>query len=182
MKENLYENCVQSRTIYKGRVVTLKVDDVALDDGTLTKREYVCHRGGAAILAVDDEDCAYLVRQYRYPYGEVVLEIPAGKLEEGEEPLKAALRELSEETGLVADELTPMGVVYPTPGYTNEKLYIYLATKFCRAAAHPDADERLCLVRVKFDEALAMVRSGEIKDAKTCYAILNYALDRAGKV
>lgn len=174
MKDNLMETCTFSRTVFEGRVVTLKVDDVSLCDGAVSQREYIEHRGGAAVLAVDSSRYVYLVRQYRYPYGEEMLEIPAGKLEKGEDPEKAAIRELSEETGLVTDKLIKLGIIYPSPGYTNEKLHIYLATKFKQDMAHPDVDERLCTVRIKFDDALDMVRSGEIKDAKTCYAILRY--------
>lgn len=166
----------QAHTLYNGRIISLRVDDVTLPDGNAAKREYVCHRGGASILAVDDEDCVYLVRQFRYPYREVLLEIPAGKLEEGEEAIVTARRELEEETGLVADEIVPFGMIYPTPGYTDEHLYIFLAKGLKATSAHLDDGEFLRVERLPFKEVLDRVLRGEIRDGKTCYAVLKYAL------
>ena len=177
--DELIEKQLLSRTLFEGRVINLRLDDVLLPNGKTSSREYVEHRGGAAVLAVDNDGYVYFVRQFRYPYREVLLEIPAGKLEKGEKPAVAAARELEEETGLVAATLQPYGVVYPSPGYTNEKLYIFKAEGASLAAAHPDEDEFLRLVRMPFADALDMALSGKIPDAKTCYAILKYAVELA---
>ncbi len=168
-EETLKENC-----LYRGKILNLRVDDVRLSNGAAAKREYVEHRGGAAVLAVKDGE-AYFVRQYRYAYRESLIEIPAGKLEAGEDPMRAAARELEEETGLKAKSITPFGVIYPSPGYTNEKLYIFLATDLEEGQAHPDEDEFLRCIKMPIDSALKMIDSGEMTDAKTCYALLRYA-------
>ncbi len=110
----------------KGKIVNLRCDDVLLPDGESCKREVIEHSGGAAVLCVKEGKVA-LVRQFRYAYGEELYEIPAGKLDAGEDPAVAAVRELSEETGLTAERLNLLYVLYPTPGYTNEKIYIYRA-------------------------------------------------------
>lgn len=176
MDEHLIEKEIKQNYVYHGRIINLRVDDVRLPDGVASKREYVEHRGGAAILAIDQSDYVYLVRQFRYPYREVIYEIPAGKLEEGEEAIVTARRELEEETGLVAEDIEQMGEIYPSPGYTNERLYIFLAKGLSQRSAHLDADEYLDVIRIPVDEAIDMVRKGVIKDAKTCYALL--LLDR----
>lgn len=172
---NLKETEAQAHTKYEGRIITLRVDDILLPDGRPAKREYVCHRGGASILAVDEEECVYLVRQFRYPYREELLEIPAGKLEEGEEAIVTARRELEEETGLIADDIKPFGLIYPTPGYTNENLYVFLAVGLHASKAHLDDGEFLRVERMPFKEVLQMVIDGRIKDGKTSYAVLKYA-------
>lgn len=172
---DLAEKELSANYVYKGKILNLRADDVELPDGRHSKREYVEHRGGASVLAVDNEGYVYLVKQYRYAYREAILEIPAGKLEAGEDPMVTAERELSEETGL-SGKIEPFGLLYPTPGYTNEPLYVYLATELKAGNNHLDDDEFLSVVRIKFDEALGMVLSGEIRDAKTAYAILRYAL------
>lgn len=174
----LVETQIKSRLIYDGRIIKLKTDDIIQPDGSPSMREYVCHRGGAAILAVDDENCVYLVRQFRYPYKEVIFEIPAGKLEEGEEASITAERELEEEVGLRADEITPFGMLYPSPGYTDERLHIYLAKGLKKTSAHLDDGEFLNVHRLPFDQVISMVLKGEIHDAKTCYAVLRYSVRR----
>lgn len=171
---SLNEVTIKKNMLFKGRVITLMVDDVRLPDGSLSTREYVRHRGGAAVLAVDDEEYAYLVRQFRYPYGEVLYEIPAGKLENGEAPSYTAGRELGEETGLVAERLEDFGEIYPSPGYTNEHLYIFYARVKAFGEAHPDSDEFVQLVRLPLKDVRDMILDGRIKDAKTCFAVLKY--------
>ena len=175
--KDLIETEVAANELYSGRIIKLRVDDIALPDSRPAKREYVCHNGGAAILAVDVENYVYLVRQFRYPYRDVISEIPAGKLEEGEEAIVTAARELEEEIGMTAEEIIPYGVLYPSPGYTNELLHIFLAKGLKKTAAHPDGDEFLNVRRVPFAEVLNAVLSGEIHDAKTCYAVLRYAAE-----
>lgn len=178
MNKDLEEQTIRQNLIYKGRIIDLYSDDVRLPNGKDGLREYVTHRGGAAILPIDERGNVYLVRQFRYPYHEEILEIPAGKLEAGEDPAKTALRELEEETGMRCTELIPYGVLYPTPGYTNEHLYVYLATGLTAGTLHLDEDEFINTVVLPFDEAYQMVLSNTIKDGKTCYAILRYAQNR----
>ena len=112
------EKTTSSRLIYDGRIMQVYCDDVALSDGSPSKREYIRHSGGAGVLALDDEGYVYLVSQFRYPYREEVLEIPAGKREQGEDPLDCAVRELEEEVGFKADKVELLALVYPTPAYT----------------------------------------------------------------
>ena len=156
----------------EGIVVDVTVDRVRLADGKETLREVVVHPGGVCILPVDDEGYAYCVRQYRYAMREHLLEAPAGKLEPGEDPRKAAERELGEETGLTAGKLIPLGAYYTSPGISTEKLYLYLAIRLRRGEAHPDEGEFLDLVRIPYDELLERVQNGEIPDAKTAVAVL----------
>ncbi len=167
------EKEMNKNVVYSGKILTLRVDDVITPDGKEAKREYVEHRGGAGVLAVDEDGFVYLVRQYRYAYREELLEIPAGKLEEGEPAVLTAVRELEEETGLYG-EVKEFGLLYPTPGYTNEPLYIFLATNLKKKERHLDEGEFLDVIKIPFSKAYSMVLSGEIKDAKTCYAILKY--------
>ena len=168
------EKTVQKNYLYKGKIVSLRCDDAVLPDGKPCKREIVEHNGGAAILCVENGQVV-LVRQFRYAYGEELLEIPAGKLECGEDPMKAAMRELEEETGLKAEKLNLIFTLYPTPGYTNEKIYIYEAHGIIVGAQHLDEDEFLSVVRVPVQEAVAMVKRGEICDSKTIAALLYLA-------
>lgn len=173
---NLTETEKSSRNVYNGRIISLKVDEVVLPDGKISEREYVCHRGGASVLAVDEQNYVYLVRQFRYPYREELVEIPAGKLEDGESAIVTAARELEEEIGMTADEIIPYGVLYPTPGYTNERLYVFLAKGLKPSRMHLDDGEFLRVERTPFADVLKRVTSGEIRDGKTCFAVLKYAL------
>jgi len=152
---------------YRGIIVNVETDMVELSNGFITMREVVRHPGGVCVAAVDDEGRVTLVRQYRYPFGEHLWELPAGKLEPGEEPLPAAKRELSEETGLEADRWEELGVLYTSPGFSTERLYIYLATGLRRGEAHPDPNEFLDVVSVPLGELVGRIESGEICDAKT---------------
>ncbi len=166
------ERTVRKNYLYKGKIVNLRCDDAELPNGAPCKREIVEHPGGAAVLCVEDGKVV-LVRQYRYAYGEELLEIPAGKLDPDEDPAVAARRELEEETGLVAD-LVPLTVLYPTPGYSNEKIYIYQAKNVRKGVRHPDQDEFLDVIPMPIEEAIARIKSGAIRDAKTIAALLLY--------
>ena len=161
------------KTIFDGKILKLEVDDVELPDGTTSKRECVRHSGGAAVLCVVDGK-VLLVKQYRYLYGKEIYEIPAGKLEKGEEPLSAAVRELKEETGISAD-LIPYIKLYPTPGYTDEIIYIYLA-KNCLVGGNQNLDdgEFLSVCFKPLNEVLSLIESGEICDGKTVAAIYKF--------
>ena len=168
MKYN--EKTVSENYIYRGKILSLRCDDAILPDGKPCKREIVEHTGGACVLAKTDRGIA-LVRQFRYAYHEEIYEIPAGKLNQGEDPMKAAARELSEETGLIADRLKLLSVLYPTPGYTNEKIYIYEAEGLKKGEGHLDEGEFLDVEYFPEEEVLSMIRDGRIKDGKTIVAM-----------
>lgn len=166
---DLTEKKVSSQTIYRGKIVTLTVDQARLPDGTLALREVVYHPGGVAILALDQDNTVTLVRQYRYPIGQLLLELPAGKLDHGaeEDRLLGARRELSEETGLEAEEWTYLGYTLASPGFCDEALHMYLARGLRRAEQHLDEDEFLDVVTMPFDRLVEQVMDGTITDAKT---------------
>ncbi|MBR7110317.1 MAG: NUDIX hydrolase [Clostridia bacterium] len=166
----------EGKRIYVGKVLKLDVDTVILENGKTAQREIVRHRGACAVLAVDENDDFYLVRQFRYPYGKEMLEIPAGKLDEGEEPLVCAKRELLEETGLVAEKWDYVGGFCPSPGYTDEIVHIYIARELSMSQAKPDEDEFLDVEKYNIIKIDKMIDSGEITDAKTVLAIYKYAL------
>ncbi len=171
----LKERTVNQNYIYRGKIVNLRCDDAELPDGRPCKREIVEHPGGAAVLCVRDGKVA-LVKQFRYAYGEDLLEIPAGKLDRGEDPAKAAIRELSEETGIVAEDARLLHVLYPTPGYSEEKIYIYEAVNVSDGVQHLDEGEFLNVEYLALEKLLAWICEDKIHDAKTVVAILHYAL------
>ena len=165
------EKKLDSREIYRGRIIRVHVDEVELADGSRSSREIVDHHGGVAVLPVDAEGYAYCVRQYRYAYGKSLLEAPVGKLEAGERPEDCALRELSEETGYEAERLVPLGWLYPSPGYCSEVLYLFLATGLRPGRAHLDPGEFLDVERHSLAELEELVLRDEIHDAKTVTAV-----------
>lgn len=171
---DLTERMVESRTIFEGRIVKLTVDQARLPDGSLAGREVVYHPGGVAILALDEDNTVTLVRQYRYPIGRLLLELPAGKLDHGaeEDRLLGAQRELSEETGLEAAQWTYLGYILASPGFCNEALHMYLARGLTRKEQHPDEDEFLDVVTMPFGELVEQVMDGSITDAKTVATVL----------
>lgn len=164
------EKTVVKNTVYSGKILNLRCDEVLLENGKTAKREIVEHPGGAAILCVL-EGKIVLVRQYRYAYQKELLEIPAGKLNKGEDPLLAAKRELEEETGLLAENMQLLFCLYPSPGYTEEIIHVYLATGVHEGRQHLDDDEFLSVTYLPVEEALEMARSGKIQDSKTLAAI-----------
>ena len=172
---DLKERTVKVNYVYQGKIVNLRCDEAARPDGKACKREMVEHPGGASVLCVYKGKVA-LVRQFRYAYQEELLEIPAGKLEKGEDPMLAAKRELEEETGLVASELKPLFTLYPTPGYTNEKIYIYKASGVTLGKQHLDEGEFLNVVFLPVEEVARMIEKREIRDAKTIVAVQSYLL------
>ena len=172
----LEEKTVRKNYIYRGKIINVRCDDAELPNGRPCRREIVEHPGGACVLCVKDGKVA-LVKQFRYAYGEAIYEIPAGKLSEGEDPMLAAERELGEETGMIADELVLRFVLYPTPGYTNEKIFIYEALGVREGKQHLDEGEFLNVEFVPIEDALEMVENGAICDAKTIVALQRYALE-----
>lgn len=169
------EAMLESKEIFNGRVIRVTLDKVQLEDGTTSTREVVHHHGGACVLPVDADGNVTMVRQFRYALGEELWELPAGKLEAGEDPFEAARRELSEECGLTADTYTELGVVYPTVGYDSEKIYLWAAEGLHTVGQHLDAGEFLDVVKMPFAQALGLVMDGTIKDSKTQVALLKYA-------
>ncbi len=169
---DMTEKTLSSEYKFNGRIINTRVDTVELPDGSMSKREIVEHNGGVGILAVTEDGMVALVRQYRHPYGEIIYEIPAGKLEIGEQPLSCGKRELYEETGFAADNWQSLGVVYPTPGYCAEKIHIFLATELHSGKSNPDDGELIECELFDLERALSMVMSGEIRDAKTQIALL----------
>ncbi len=180
---NLREEKISSTYYYKGKVINMKVDDVRLPNGELAKREEVEHPGGCSIVALTPENEVFFVRQFRYAYDEVILEIPAGKLEAGEDPYEAMQRELREETGCLAEHFIYLGTAYPTPGYTNELLRIWACRVSSSTHQDLDPDEFLEVEKIPLDKALEMVMNNEIPDAKSQIGILKAAnLVREGKL
>ncbi len=166
------EKTIKSEEIFRGKIFTVKKATVELPDKSQAFREVVIHHGGAGIIAIDSDKNILLVRQYRKGVEREVLEIPAGKLEENEDPKKCCERELLEETGYAAGEITDLGVIYPTPAYCSEITHIYMATDLIKKEQRLDSGEFLEVVRVKLDEAYDMVLSNKICDAKTVVAVL----------
>ena len=169
------EKTVQKNYVYKGKILNLRNDDAELPNGKPCKREIIEHSGGACVLYVENGK-VLLVRQYRYAYGESIYEIPAGKLEKGEDPRLSALRELEEETGVKAEKPQLLYVIYPTPGYTNEKIYIYRAYAGEKVDRHLDDGEFLDVEWVPIEKVKEMLKNGEIKDGKTVIALQAYFL------
>ena len=172
----LTEKTLSSEKIFDGRILRVRRDTVLLPNGHQSTREVVDHPGGVCVLALDDQERVLVVSQFRYPYGEVLRELPAGKLEYGEDPAQAAIRELREETGAVAGTFQPLGELYPSPGYCGEIIRMYLARDLSFGDTDPDEDEFLGLERVPFSQLVEQVLSGEIKDAKTIAAVLKVKL------
>lgn len=160
---------------YEGVIVQVDMEMVEVPNGNVTMREVVRHPGGVCVLALDDDGMVAMVRQYRFPIDSHLLELPAGKLEPGEEPLPAAKRELSEETGIEADEWRDLGFIYTSPGFSTEKLYMYLATGLHHGQQHLDLNEFLDVEYHSLDSLCAMALSGEIADGKTVAAVLKAA-------
>lgn len=171
------EKTLKSSVVYDGKVFTVIRDDVEVSDGHKSFREVVLHSGGVVIVAMKDDDTILLVRQYRYPLKTVNLELPAGKLEVGENPDEACKRELEEETGYKAQEWVSLGFINTTPGICTEKLYLYLAKDLSYVGEHPDIGEIIMCEEYKLSDVLNMIKKGEINDAKTICAITRVFLN-----
>ena len=178
---NLKEETLEKNTIYTGRIITVRNDTALLPNGKRASREVVEHPGGVTIAALTPEGELLCVRQYRYPSGEALLELPAGKLERGEDPLESGKRELREETGAQAKHFRDIGKFYPTPGYCGEIIHMYFASGLTFGEQALDADEFLTVQRIPLAKAVRMVLENEIRDGKTQAALLKVdSLLRAG--
>ena len=169
---NLNERKVHSETMFDGKIIKVKKDQAELPNGNLASREVVEHSGGVCVLALDGDGNVTLVRQFRYPIQQLLLELPAGKLEYGEDHYAAAVRELSEETGLEAAEWTYLGYMLSSPGFCTEKIHMYLARDLKRQKQHLDADEFLDVLLMPFKTLAEQVMDNTITDGKTVAATL----------
>ncbi len=180
---DMTEKKIDRKVIYEGKIINVYNDTVILPDGKKTHRELVEHHGGVCVAALTEKNNLLFVRQFRYPYGRVLLELPAGKLEKGEDPLCAGVRELEEECGVVAEKVIPMGTVYPTVAYCTEIIHLYLAKGLTKTHQHLDEGEFLSVEEIPLADAVKLVMNGEISDSKTVALVLKTAkLFEEGKI
>jgi ADP-ribose pyrophosphatase len=172
------ERVLESRRLYDGRILNLRVDTVAIDDAVQATREVVEHVQAVAIVPVLDDGRIVMVRQYRLPAMRELLEVPAGSLDPGEDPEAAALRELQEETGFATRRLSRLGGIWVAPGYCTEYIHIYLAEDLHESRLDADHDERIEVESITLDDALGRIDAGEIEDAKSICGLLQYARRR----
>ena len=172
LDSELTEEQVSSEEIYRGKIVHLFRDAVRLPNGKLATREVMRHPGAAAVVPLTRDGNVVLVRQYRYPFAQVMLEIPAGKLDPGEDPLACARRELTEETGYEAEEFVSLGVFYPSVAVMDEQIHLYLARGLTFRATNPDADEFLNVEQRPLKELVDLILQGGVPDGKTQAAVL----------
>ena len=169
------ERCTSSSRVYDGRILNLRLDQVTLGNGKTTTREVIEHRGAAAIVPITQEGNVVLVRQFRYAIATDLLEVPAGTMERGEHPEDCAVRELEEETGYRCKEIEKIMEFFPVPGYSTEKIHVYLAKGLVKSEMHTEEDEAISLEVTPLENALGKVRSGEIRDAKSICALFRAA-------
>ena len=170
---NLEEKQLSAEYMYEGKIIKLRRDKALLPNGNTSVREVVEHNGGVCVAALTDYNEVLFVRQFRYPYMEVIPEIPAGKRDSADEdPLECGKRELKEETGATAEKFIPLGKLYPSPGYCGEIIWMYAATGLSYGEQSPDEDEFLDVEKIPLEKAVKMILSGEITDAKTQAAVL----------
>lgn len=169
---DLTEKKISSKEVYHGKILRVKVDEVTLPNGKIALREVVEHPGSVAVLALDENNCVPMVQQFRYTMGRIMLEVPAGKIDPGEEPLQAAKRELKEEVGAEAEEWISLGHMVAAPGCYNEVIYLYLAKGLSFGECQPDEDEFLDMARMPLEELVEKCVAGEIADAKTQITVL----------
>ncbi len=169
---NLREETISKQTIFEGKIITVRLDTVMLPNGTEAKREIVEHPGGVAIVALDENENVYMVRQYRRPFDTILLELPAGKLNYGENPLECGIRELKEETGLVAKTFENLGSFMVSPGFCGEKIHIYLARGLSSEDMNLDEDEFLEVEKYPLTKLMDMIMQNQIEDGKTVIGII----------
>jgi len=177
---NLREKQLKENYVFKGKIINVRQDTALLPNGATAFREVIEHPGGVCVAALDSDNNLLFVKQFRYPYMEETLELPAGKRDRGsnEDPLECGKRELLEETGATAATFLPLGELYPTPGYCGEIIWMYFAKDLKFSTQQLDEDEFLDVIKIPLENAVEMVLSGEIKDAKTQTAVLKVKLLR----
>ena len=168
----LTEKCKNSELLYDGIIVHLYRDEIILPNGKQSTREVIRHQGAVCVVAIDDNNNIYLVRQYRYPFAEVTTEIPAGKLDKGEAPLEGAARELKEETGIVAGRYEYLGPLYTSPAILDEVIHMYLARNLSFDKQNPDDDEFVEVIKMNINDLVDEIIKGKIPDSKTQTAVL----------
>ena len=179
----LTEKTLSSKSVFDGRILHITLDEIELPNGKKSNREVVNHPGGVTVAALDADNNLLFVRQFRYPYKEVVLELPAGKLEKGSTPLENGKRELMEETGAEGYSYISLGQLYPSPGYTSEIIHLYACKVKSQGSSNPDDGEFLNVEKIPLDKAVEMVLNNQIPDAKTQVAVLKTAmLIKSGKI
>ncbi len=166
------EEKVSSQMMFEGKIITVTKDEARLVNGSVHTREVVHHNGGASVLALNEKCEVALVRQWRYAAEKETIEIPAGKIEPGEDPRNTAIRELSEEAGVIADTIADLGQIMPTCAYCTEIIYIYIATGLRQTNQHLDEDEFVSVFWMPLSQAIDLVLDGTIDDAKTAYALM----------
>ena len=174
------EPTIQSRRIFEGKILSLRVDTVGLSQGRTSTREIVEHGPAVAIVPLDESMNVLLVRQYRKAVDQALLEVPAGGMEDGEEPEVCARRELEEETGYSASRWERLGSFFTTPGFSDEEMHTFLATELTPGESHPDEDEVIEPVTVPLTSVRELIEKGEIRDAKTITSLL-LVLERTGR-
>jgi len=172
------EKTLSTKTVYHGKMIQVNVEQVLLPNGRKSEREIVLHPGAVGILAITSAEKIILVKQFRKALNQAILEIPAGKLESGEDPSSCAARELKEETGYTTTNMTQIGKFHTSPGFSDEVIYLFQAKGLQSGKAVPDADEFVELMELSFDEAIEMVNKGNIVDAKTLIAIQAWQIER----
>lgn len=166
------EKTLSREQVFDGKVVKLFVDRVELDNGRKTVRELIKHPGGVCVLPLDEDGNVYMVKQFRYPFMKALYELPAGKLEFGEDHRQCGIRELKEETGAEADQFDYLGCIYPTVAYDTEIIHMYLARGLHFGKQHLDEGEFLDVIKLPFDKVFEMAMNNELPDAKTLAAVL----------
>jgi len=168
----MVEKTVNCKNLYNGKIVKLDIETVLLPNGNITEREIIRHPGAVAILPIDSNENIYFIKQFRKAINDILIEIPAGKLEIGEEPYKCALRELQEEIGYTSNKLTLINTIYTSPGFADEIIYIYKAEELVKSQLKKDEDEFIDICIFHKSQVFDMIKNGEIKDAKTIVALL----------
>lgn len=168
---DLTEHCISSHTIASGGMLTVKCDQVRLPNGNISQREYVLHSGAVVIVPILPNGHVVLERQFRYPLHQVFIELPAGKIDAGEDVLTTGQRELLEETGYSATDWVKLGIQHPCIGYSNEVIHMYLAQGLSAGQHRRDEDESLEVFDISFEDCLSMMQNGQITDGKTIAAL-----------
>jgi len=172
---HLQEKTISSETIYEGVIFTITKDIAELENGQTARRDVLLHSGGVCVIPVTDDNEIFLVNQFRYPFKEITTEVPAGKINSGEDHAECGKRELLEETGCTCSEYIYLGEMYPTPAYNSEITHIYLARGLEYKKQNLDDDEFLDVIKIPLSKAVEMVMNGELKDGKTQIAVLKAA-------